>query len=305
MASNASSTNEFAIEARGVSKRFGSVIALDSVDLAVPRGAIFGLLGPNGSGKSTLLGVLLGQIFPDGGEVCIDGHDIHTSRKPALSRVGAVYEAPMFPDYLTGRENLRLLAGYSNRAGANVCREIVERLGLAPFIHRRVATYSHGQRQRLGLAQALLHNPPVLILDEPGDGLDPEGLRELTELIMDLHRERGLTILLSTHHLRDAGSMCSHIAIMRGGHVMWSGPWRPHAGGPRVIIEADPLDGAVDSLLQAGLASAREQGGHIRLMPGVSINDIASHLVRGGFFIRRIAPADKSLEDFYNHPEVS
>src|SRR5262245_37893012 len=177
------------IELRNVTKKFGGRIAVDDVSLTVNRGEIFGLLGHNGAGKSTAIGMMLGQVWPSGGAVMVCGHEVAAQRRLALSRVGAIFETPAFYDYLSGRRNLEILSAYSGPVSSTRLHEVIEWVGLTGRERSKVRTYSHGMRSRLALAQALLPNPELLILDEPGDGLDPEGIHEMRQTILRLQRE--------------------------------------------------------------------------------------------------------------------
>src|SRR5437879_4730867 len=181
-----------------VTKNFGARRAVDNLTLPLRAGEIFGLLGHNGAGKSTAIGMMLGQVWPTQGEVHICGHDVTRRRSLALRKVGAIFETPAFYDYLSGWRNLEILSHYSAPTPAKRIREVMEWVGLAGREQSKVRTYSHGMRARLALAQALLPQPEILILDEPGSGLDPEGIHEMRQTILRLHRELGLTILLSS-----------------------------------------------------------------------------------------------------------
>jgi ABC-2 type transport system ATP-binding protein len=153
-------------------------MAVEKLSLVVPRGEIFGLLGHNGAGKSTAIGMMLGQVWPTSGEVKVCGHDVTTQRAKALHAVGAIFEAPAFYDYMSGWRNLQILSHYTARTSNERIKEVIDWVGLTGREHSKVKTYSHGMRARLALAQALLPQPELLILDEPGSGLDPEGIAE-------------------------------------------------------------------------------------------------------------------------------
>src|ERR1043165_9155164 len=183
------------IELRNVQKKFGRRVAVDDLTLSVPRGEIFGLLGHNGAGKSTAIGMMLGQVWPTSGTVRLCGHDVASHRRTALAKVGAIFETPVFYDYLSGWRNLEIFSSYTAPTSAARIREVIEWVGLTGREKSKVRTYSHGMRSRLALAQALLPKPEWLILDEPGDGLDPEGIHELRQTILRLQRELGLTLL--------------------------------------------------------------------------------------------------------------
>ncbi|MDP4849916.1 MAG: ABC transporter ATP-binding protein, partial [Verrucomicrobiales bacterium] len=208
-----------------VSKRFpgAAAAALDDVSFTVGKGRICGLLGHNGAGKSTSLGVLLGMIHPDRGEAVIGGCSVQQNREGAIRKVGAIFEAPAFYEYLSGWRNLKVLTAYSGGVPESVMRETVAWVGLEKRIHDRVSAYSHGMRQRLALAQALLPQPELLILDEPTDGLDPEGIVEFRRQILELRDRRGLTVLLSSHLLTEVEQVCDEVVILQGGKKVYEG----------------------------------------------------------------------------------
>ncbi|MFN9027322.1 MAG: ABC transporter ATP-binding protein, partial [Akkermansiaceae bacterium] len=172
------------LEARELNKTFGGKPALNNVGFKLERGEIYGLLGHNGAGKSTTLGIILGMVAPDQGEVFIDGISVQQNRSKALRKVGAIFEAPAFYDYMTGWDNLKILMSYSGGFDEKAAREVIIRVGLEQRIGSKVRTYSHGMRQRLALAQALLPEPELLLLDEPTDGLDPEGIKWFRDFIL-------------------------------------------------------------------------------------------------------------------------
>ncbi|HEY1788779.1 MAG TPA: ABC transporter ATP-binding protein, partial [Verrucomicrobiae bacterium] len=204
-------------------KKFGDRVALHGLTLEVRRGEIFGLLGHNGAGKSTAIGMMLGQVWPTSGIVTVCGHDVTTHRALALRKVGAIFEAPAFYDYLSGWKNLEILSQYSAPTPVERIAEVVDWVGLTGRENSRVRTYSHGMRARLAIAQALLPQPELLIFDEPGSGLDPEGIAEMRQTILRLHREMGLTILLSSHLLSEVEQLCSRIAVLNQGRKVFDG----------------------------------------------------------------------------------
>ena len=212
------------ISLRNVHKTFGAQPAVDHLDLKVERGEIFGLLGHNGAGKSTAIGMMLGQIWPTDGEIRICGFDVTVQRQHALKKVGAIFESPVFYDYLSGWRNLEILSHYTAPTPARRIREVIDWVGLTGREQSRVKTYSHGMRARLALAQALLPQPELMILDEPSDGLDPEGIHEMRQTILRLHKEFGLTILLSSHLLNEVEQLCTRIAVLNHGKKSLTGP---------------------------------------------------------------------------------
>src|SRR5256712_2908910 len=211
------------IELNQLSKKFGQRLAVDELTVAIPAGEIYGLLGHNGAGKSTAIGMMLGQVWPTRGEVRICGFDVASHRRQALQKVGAIFETPAFYDYLSGQRNLEILSSYTAPTSPRRIQEVIEWVGLTGRERSKVRTYSHGMRARLALAQALLPQPELLILDEPSDGLDPEGIHEMRHTILRLHRELGLTILLSSHFLSEVEQLCSRIAVLNRGCKVFEG----------------------------------------------------------------------------------
>ena len=214
------------IRLQNLSKRFGRRLAVENLSLHIPEGALYGLLGHNGAGKSTTIGMMLGQVIPDEGQVLIGGHEVQRHRALALDQVGAIFETPSFYGYLTGRQNLEIFCSYSRPVSAKERDEVIELVRLGRRIDDPVRVYSHGMRQRLALAQALLPRPRVLILDEPSEGLDPEGIHEMRELIQQLHRDFQLTVLICSHLLAEVELICPQVAIMRKGRLLFQGDWR-------------------------------------------------------------------------------
>ncbi len=219
----AADSNQPLIELKNVRKRFGERMAVDDVSLVVPKGEIYGLLGHNGAGKSTAIGMMLGMVWPTGGGVRVCGYEVSTHRSHALEKVGAIFETPAFYDYLSGMRNLQILSSYTAPVKRSRIDEVVDWVGLRGREHSKVRTYSHGMRARLALAQALLPNPELLILDEPSNGLDPEGIHELRQVILRLHRELRLTILLSSHLLHEIEQLCTRIAVLNSGRLVFEG----------------------------------------------------------------------------------
>ena len=191
--------------------------ALDGVSFEVKPAEIMGLLGHNGAGKSTVLGIMLGMVRPDEGEVHIGGHSVQRDRAKALRQIGAIFEAPVFYDYMTGWQNLRVLCSLCGYWEEREVKRVLELVHLHDRVHSKTSTYSHGMRQRLALAQALLPMPKVLLLDEPTNGLDPEGIREFRETILKLRDEHQLTILFNSHLLAEVEQMCDRCVILRDG----------------------------------------------------------------------------------------
>lgn len=286
------------LEILGLHKSFGGKPALHDVSFNVARGEIHGLLGHNGAGKSTTLGIILGMVMPDSGDVAIGGVSVLESRSHALRKVGAIFESPAFYEYLSGWENLRLLMGYSGGFDAKAARETVELVGLSKRIHSKVRTYSHGMRQRLALAQSLLPEPGLLLLDEPTDGLDPEGIKWFRDFILRLRDERGMTVLFNSHLLAEVELMCDRVTILREGKRVFEGA----VGGLHeddLMFEADlePWEKAIPLIHAMG--GEIPMPGRIRLPNGADPAVLVESLVRNRVRLRALAPVRRSLEDLY------
>ncbi len=283
------------IELQNLTKSFKGRAALHGLSLTVARGEIFGLLGHNGAGKSTTLGILLGQVFPGSGEAFIDGVSVQRDRGRALAKTGAIFEAPRFYDYLSGWRNLLIYTSYSARVPKAKIDEVVEIVGLTARIHDKVGTYSQGMRQRLGLAQALLPANEVILLDEPTNGLDPEGIHEMRELIKRLNRERGITVVFCSHLLVEVEQLCDHVVILNQGRKIFDGRWADLAEDrKRVRLDVDDWERA--SALLAGHVVER---GIIAIGEGIDIADLVARLVHGGVRVRAVEPQRRNLEQVY------
>src|SRR3954454_3809822 len=211
------------VRARGLVKRYGEIIAVDHVDLAVPAGAVYGLLGPNGAGKTTFMRILFGLIRPDEGSIELFGRAEVAGRVEALEDVAGFVETPRFYPYLSGRANLEVLARLDRREGAaERIPALLEQVELGDRAHSKVREYSYGMVQRLGVAAALMRSPRLLVLDEPTNGLDPAGIRDMRRLITRL-ASTGITILLSSHNMLEVEEICRYVAIMRRGRIAFDG----------------------------------------------------------------------------------
>ena len=288
------------ISLRNVQKKFGGQRVVEDLDLEVKRGEIFGLLGHNGAGKSTAIGMMLGQVWPTDGEIRICGFDVTAQRQHALKKVGAIFESPVFYDYLSGWRNLEILSHYTAPTPARRIREVVDWVGLTGREKSKVRTYSHGMRARLALAQALLPQPELLILDEPGDGLDPEGIHEMRQTILRLHREFGLTILLSSHLLNEVEQLCTRIAVLNRGKKVFDGTVVEATRRQNwVRLRVGDFASATEQLRRDGLITGNRDQNLISLSDGVEADQVVRLLVERGISVFEIAPQDKTLEDFY------
>jgi ABC-2 type transport system ATP-binding protein len=288
------------IELRKVEKRFGRRTAVEDFTLHVPAGEIFGLLGHNGAGKSTAIGMMLGQVWPTAGEVRVCGHEVSRHRRQALRKVGAIFETPVFYDYLSGWRNLEILSHYTGPTPPQRIREVIDWVGLTGRERTPVKTYSHGMRARLAIAQALLPQPELLILDEPSDGLDPEGMHEIRQTIRRLHQELGLTILLSSHLLNEVEQLCTRICVMNQGRKVFEGSLadtkRAHHW---VRLRVNDFSRAAGLLQRERLIEATRGDELIALAPEVGTESIVRRLVEEGIAVYEIARPEQTLETFY------
>ena len=288
------------IRLSNVRKKFGDRVAVDGLTLHVPKGEIFGLLGHNGAGKSTAIGMMLGQVWPTQGEVHVCGHDVTRRRSLALQKVGAIFETPVFYDYLSGWRNLEILSHYSAPTLAGRIREVIDWVGLTGREKSKVKTYSHGMRARLALAQALLPQPELLILDEPGDGLDPEGIHEMRQTIRRLHGELGLTIFLSSHLLNEVEQLCTRIAVMNQGRKVFEGSLAEVKQQKNwVRLRVNDFHQAVKSLREENLIVDERDGQFVALASEVNTDVVVRRLVEQGMAVYEIVRHEQTLEDFY------
>jgi ABC-2 type transport system ATP-binding protein len=297
----------WAVETHGLTKRFGPNVAVDHVELLVPRGSAFGYLGPNGAGKTTLIRTLLGLTRADAGTMTLLGIRVPSERSRALARVGAIVDEPRFHHHLTGRENLRLL-GAARGGGAD--RRIpgsLARVGLTERADDKVASYSMGMRQRLGVAACLLGDPELLILDEPMNGLDPAGMHEMRAMIRSLVDE-GRTVMLSSHLLDEVERTCDAVAIVDRGRVIRQGPIDElvRTAGAR-IVRLDCSDPAAAGRLleRSGITAGVTLGEPmltVTLPSGASRETVAEvnrRLVEGGISVYGLQEVHATLEDWF------
>jgi ABC-2 type transport system ATP-binding protein len=243
------------LEAENLTKSFGRREAVVDVHFQVHAGEVFGFLGPNGAGKTTTIRMLVGLVRPDRGRVRIRGLDLRHQFRKAMGHVGCIVESPDLYRFLTGRENLLHFARMLPEGAANRIDELAGLVALSDRLDDRVSTYSLGMRQRLGIAQALLGNPDVLILDEPANGLDPAGIREIRQLVRHLAAERGIAVFVSSHLLSEIEQMCDRVAIIHRGRTLAAGPVADlvdRVASDRVRITARPARLAAECLSAFG-----------------------------------------------------
>ena len=287
------------ITVSSLTKRFTrGRLALEDVCFEVKPAEIMGLLGHNGAGKSTVLGITLGMVRPDAGEVHVAGHSVQRDRAKALRQVGAIFEAPAFYEYMTGWQNLRSLCALSGWWDDREVKRVLELVRLSDRIHGKVRTYSHGMRQRLALAQALLPKPQVLLLDEPTDGLDPEGIHEFRTTVLKLREEHGLTILLNSHLLAEVEQMCDRCVILREGRKVYEGTLsRTENEQPSFKLETKDKELARKTLDITGHWLSDD--GMVHLLNGAVGPDLLAKLVTAGVRVDAWTPQHKTLEDVY------
>jgi ABC-type multidrug transport system ATPase subunit len=286
----------------GLSKRFRDRWAVRGLELTVRRGEIFGFLGPNGAGKSTTIRMLLSLVRPTDGHVELFGKPLRTSRREVLARVGGLVERPDFYLSLSARRNLQIVAALRRGVPESSLDELLKLVGLYDRRHDRVKTFSHGMKQRLGIAQALLGRPDLVVLDEPTVGLDPQGIKEVRELIGRLSAEDGITVFLSSHLLHEIEQTATHMAIINHGSLVAQGEVRSLLSDQDSVvrIEADPPAQALELL--AGLtfvADLRREGESIEArIPRDRIAEVNRILTQAGIAVCALAPK-RSLEEFF------
>jgi ABC-2 type transport system ATP-binding protein len=292
--------SEIPVEVRGLVKTYGPNRVVDAVDLTVEQGDIYGYLGPNGAGKTTTLRMMLGLIRRDGGSVKLFGRD-PAAGIGALEHVAGFVEAPTFYPYLTGRENLEFLGTLDGGVPGRRLDEVLDRVGLLDRACDRVGTYSLGMRQRLGIAASLMRSPKLLVLDEPANGLDPAGMRDLRALVSSLP-EQGVTVLYSSHLLSDVEEVCNRVAIVNGGKISFEGrldelrasfaaPYRLETGDDGRALVAAKASGALD---------ARIENGAVWLEASSDVVDrVTVTLGRAGIPIRSLGQERRTLEDLF------
>lgn len=309
---DSSGTTDLAIETHGLTKRFGTRLAVNDVELRVPRGSVFGFLGPNGSGKTTTIRMLLGLASATSGEVSLLGRSMPSMLGTVLPLVGALVEGPGFYPYLSGVANLRRLDS-ANRSAPGATRTIrveraLARVGLAHAADKKVRAYSLGMKQRLGIANALLTPRQLLVLDEPTNGLDPQGTREVRNLVRSLAAE-GTTVFVSSHLLAEIEQMCSHVAIMSAGRLVAQGTLDElrGVGEPTIVLETPDIESALPILALCGIHPDGRKlpasgAGISRLVaaitkPGVEADVVVAALVNGGVRVHGFTLQHATLED--------
>jgi ABC-2 type transport system ATP-binding protein len=291
-------TADLVVDTHGLTKRFGnSIVAVDSLDLKVRRGEVYGFLGPNGAGKTTTLRMLLGLTAPTAGTIKVVG--LAPGSPASLQEIGAVVESPAFWPYLSGYANLRLLALYCGVPAARVATALDE-VELAPRAKDKFSTYSMGMKQRLGVAAALLKEPDLLILDEPTNGLDPQGMADFRKLIVRLG-QGNRTVLVSSHLLGEVEQICNRIGVIRQGKLVAEGTIAELRGEAHLVVRASPHDKARSVLATAvGTENVSVAGDafsvNVDLGRTAELNET---MVRAGVAVTELRPGGRSLEDVF------
>jgi ABC-2 type transport system ATP-binding protein len=298
-----SEADQPAIEARGLVKRYGRITAVDEVDLTVSPGDVYGYLGPNGAGKTTTLRMALGLIRPDAGNVKLFGRDPLVEGVRALDGVAGFVEAPRFYPYLSGRRNLELVAALDGDGAAARIDEALDIVELADRARDRVGGYSHGMRQRLGLAGALLRDPRLLILDEPATGLDPAGMRDMRRLIRRL-ADQGMTVLLSSHLMGEVEELCDRVVILGRGRVRYEGSLEDlmtTTGGLYELRTTDDARAARIARVQPGISDVSDGGARGLTFAGDEPAATALSIALGeaGVGIAALVPRTATLEELF------
>jgi ABC-type multidrug transport system ATPase subunit len=293
------------IRTEGLTKRFGRLTVVDGVGLDVPAGEVFGFLGPNGSGKTTTIRMVLGLVAPTAGRAELLGRTMPNGAKESLAEVGALIEGPGFYPNMSGRRNLAVFdaagPGGSRATRSRRIGDVVERVGLGGVDRRPVKAYSMGMRQRLGLAAALMRRPRLLVLDEPTNGLDPQGIREMGSLLVELARD-GTTVFLSSHLLGEVEAICSRAAMMSHGRlVAQDSIERLLAPTGRLLVDTPDTDTAVAVLTGLNGQQAVQRSGHrLRVeLNGLPPEQLNQALVHAGVRVRELVVERRSLEDAY------
>jgi len=294
-------SNDIVVKTDHLTKHFGQIVAVDDLSIEVYKGETFGFLGPNGSGKSTTMGMILGLIAPTWGNVEVFGLEAQHNLPAILPRVGALMENPGLYPYLSGRDNLNVFARLSDGISNKRIDEVLELVDLTSRAKDKFSNYSTGMKQRLAVACALLHNPEFIILDEPTNGMDPAGMKEIRELIMELGKQ-GRTIFLNSHLLHEVEQVCERVAIIKKGKVVVQGAVKDLIGTGDVLqVTVKDPDKAIAILReQKWISSVSKEDNHLLL--GVKADkaaDVSAVLAKENIFATELKVKDTSLEQFF------
>jgi lantibiotic transport system ATP-binding protein len=289
------------IQTEGLSRSFGKYLAVSDLDLNVPEQVVYGFLGPNGAGKTTTIRMLLGLIRPDAGIIRFFGNAVQSGDWRSLDRVGALVESPSLYPNLTGRENLEVIRRMLNLP-RNSIEYVLQIVGLTKETNKLVKHYSLGMQQRLAIAQAMLNQPKLLVLDEPTNGLDPSGIQEIRSLIRDLPRQQGTTVFLSSHLLSEVELIASHVGIIQNGKLRFQGPLAElkQQWGPVLQIEVQHIAEAAALLNQMGWqTTVNNQLLEVRNVPSEKVPEINQLLLQNGFPASQFFMRQAGLEEMF------
>lgn len=291
--------NDIILQTHELKKYFGDVRAVDGVSLSVSHGQVYGFLGPNGSGKTTTIGMILGLLHPTAGSVSLFGDPVTPSQTRPLRRVGALVGAPSLVPYLSARQNLELLSRLNPGSPNGRVDDILEIVGLTEAAIRRAGQFSTGMKQRLGLAMSLLHEPELLILDEPTNGMDPAGMREIRILLSEL-AEQGMTVFISSHLLHEVEQICDRVAILKQGKIIVEGEVKDLIGEKTLVKVRVPSPAEAVRLLQSlpGCREIRLNGVYVTVS-GVSSQAVVSHLTSNGVVPSEVTTGQSDLESIF------
>jgi ABC-type multidrug transport system ATPase subunit len=289
---------DLVVETHGLTKRYrAGILAVDDLELSVRKGEVYGFLGPNGAGKTTTLRMLVGLIEPTGGVATVAGYP--PGAREGLSRIGALVESPAFYPYMSGHDNLSVVARYAGVPHAHI-DDALNEVGLLPRGGHKYATYSLGMKQRLGVAAALIKEPELLILDEPTNGLDPQGMVEMRDLITDLGRAER-TVLLSSHLLNEVQQLCDRIGVIQSGRLIAQGTVEEIRGGVELLVRAAPLEKAqalLEQLLGPGAVRVQDAALLLRV-ESARASEVSRLLITSGCELIELRESERSLEDVF------
>lgn len=289
---------DYTVETQGLTKRYGKITAVEGLDLTINRGEVYGFLGPNGAGKTTTLRMLLGLIKPTSGNAEVLGEDLGTP--PGLCGVGALVESPAFYPHLSGRDNLKIMALYSDGVKKDRMEEVLKLVGLDERAKDKYKKYSLGMKQRLGVAAALLDDPQLLVLDEPTNGLDPKGMAEMRQLIRKLG-EGERTVLLSSHLMNEVEQVCDRVGIIHKGELVKEGAIEELRAGEGLLLKAEPLEEAsriIGGISEVESLEVKDDTIRVTADPALAPK-ISEELNSSGVRVKEIREFRQSLEEVF------
>lgn len=293
----------FCIQTDSLCKRYGRRVVVDHINLTVEPGQTFGFLGPNGAGKSTTIRMLLGLVSPSHGRASLFGHDIRHQRLQALRRVGAMVESPSFYPFLSARANVSYFGQLAQPVSPAEAQRVLDVVGLSDRADDKVKTFSHGMKQRLGIACALVNSPDLVVLDEPTNGLDPEGVSEVRDLVRQLASQHGMSVFLSSHLLHEVEQVCTNVGVIAKGKMLVSGPVNEllRQGGGVLEVVVSNADAAADILTEAFQKEPlqRNSGSLVVELDHEQGADYLALLVERGVRVFEVRRRQQSLEDYY------